>query len=119
MKNQLIIIGVIAILITVGLSGCNNNDAGITSFKELMDNPPQYYNKNITMKGYIENTVPNASGGPYNAFFYDSATNTQYVLVLIVPSNIDIHIGNYKITGTVLKQIYATPKIQVISAVAI
>jgi hypothetical protein len=122
MTKQLVIIGIIAILVTVGLSGCNennNSDTGIVSFQELFDNSSKYYGQNITMKGYINGTVYGVGNSSYNAFFYDSLSNPQYVLVLDVPSDILIHIGWYKITGTVIKQIYATPKLTVISAVAI
>ncbi|VVB61207.1 Uncharacterised protein [uncultured archaeon] len=122
MKKQLILIGIIAMLVTVGLSGCsenNNSDTGIVSFQELLGNSTKFYGQNITMKGYINGTVYGVGNSSYNAFFYDSSSNPQYVLVLDVPSDIVIHTGMYTITGTVIKQIYATPKLTVISAVAI
>jgi hypothetical protein len=118
MTKQVLIIGFIVLFMSVGLSGCNDNsDTGIISFQQLLNNSTKYFGQNITMKGYIGETIANESGGPYIAYFYDSSSNAQYVLVAKVPSDIELHIGMYKITATVVNAIYATPKLTIISAV--
>lgn len=118
MTKQVIVIGFIVLFVSVGLSGCNDNsDSGIISFQELLDNPTEYIGQNVTMKGYIGYTIINESGGPYIAYFYDSASNEKYVLVAKVPPDVELHIGMYKITATVVKAIGPTPKLAIISAV--
>ena len=118
MTKQLISIGIIILFFSVGLSGCNS-DTGIISFQELIENSTKYIGQNVTMKGYIGYTIINESGGPYIAYFYDSASNAQYVLVAKVPPDIELHIGMYKITATVVKAIGPTPKLVIISAEAL
>ena len=53
MKKQLIIIGIIFILLTVGLSGCN--EVGLTNIGDIQANPEKYVGKEVKVKGEVKN----------------------------------------------------------------
>ena len=51
MKKQLIIIAIIILLISVGLSGCN--EIGLTNIGDLSANPQNYLGKEVKIKGNV------------------------------------------------------------------
>ena len=51
MKKQLMIVGIIIILLTVGLSGCN--EVGLTNIGDLSANPQNYLGKEVKVKGTV------------------------------------------------------------------
>lgn len=53
MKKQLVVIGIVAMLVCVGLSGCQNTGKNIVSIGELNANPEKYINKTVTVRGFI------------------------------------------------------------------
>lgn len=80
MNKQLIIVGIIVILITVGLSGCTNEDtnkASVLSVDEVLVDRLKYDGKEIEVEGYIEiNDV--GVGGFILYKLYDSS-GTNYI----------------------------------------
>ena len=61
MKKQLIIIGVVAILVTVGLSGCNQESNPLTSDKDKFVGTWEGEEKNIVV--YYSNGTLTTNGG--------------------------------------------------------
>ncbi len=116
MKKQLIIVGIIVILLTVGLSGCNeqNNNTynqNLISFDELSNHLPKYIGKNVTIEGYVEMVVPPI------ARFVDRASYPNYLVWLNIPRSITLYTGMYRITGTVSQdQDNINPEITLIPA---
>jgi len=63
MKRQLIIIGIIVILITVGLSGCNENNNTINPPKfVIMSQSKRESYEAADLVGYVDVTVKNKGG---------------------------------------------------------
>ena len=55
MNKQLIILGIIILILTVGLSGCNqqqSQSSKITSSNEILSNPNNYIDHSITVQGH-------------------------------------------------------------------
>ena len=117
MKKQLVIIGIVALLFCVGLSGCNQQigNSSLVSFQELTEHLPKYIGKNVTLEGYVALTVPGYAN------FYDSASNSRYIVQLFFSNNITLYTGMYRITGIVrsLQMVSVYPLVEVISAEAI
>jgi uncharacterized protein YceK len=92
MKKQFVIIGIVAILITVGLCGCTN--IGTTNIGDITANPQNYVNKTVTVEGTCNWMVTYEmiidSAGHYFTFKY------QTVLT-----------GNYRLTGIIRNGQYA------------
>ncbi len=57
MKKQLVILGIIALFVSIGLSGCTNNkdNKDIVTITELKLHPDSYVNKTITTIGKWSN----------------------------------------------------------------
>lgn len=51
LNKQLLIIGIILLLLTVGLSGCN--EIGLTNIGDLSANPQNYLGKEVKVKGNV------------------------------------------------------------------
>jgi uncharacterized membrane protein len=119
MNKQLVIIGIIALLITVGSSGCNElsdnaNNQNLISFDELSNHLPKYIGKNVTIEGYVEMVIPPI------ARFVDRASYPNYLVWLNYPRTITLYTGMYRIKGIVTQgQDNINPGINVISAEAI
>jgi len=47
MKKQLVIIGILALLVSVGLSGCNN--IATTSINDIREHPNRFINQTVTI----------------------------------------------------------------------
>ena len=105
MKKQLVIIGIVAILVTVGLSGCNGNNPlsnNPVTISEVMLHPERYTNKIITINGlYIQQLVNQSSNHPF--FDYRDAVFTSDGYIILDFSKITkpgVVIGNmYSFTG--------------------
>ena len=66
MNKQLVIIGIVAILVTVGLSGCTGNPTNQISISELKLFPELYVNKTYTFYGeYIHSRGIGENGTSY------------------------------------------------------
>lgn len=82
MKQQLIMIGIITILVSIGLSGCTGNNLLPTSeisISELKLYPEKYVNETVKIKGIyakqnIYNDYPN-----YYEFIIDNNTDTLFL----------------------------------------
>jgi len=109
MNNHLIILGIAVLLICVGLSGCDElTDTNMVSFNELRDHLGKYVGKEITVKGYVSQTLkePLSSGYAGWAFFHESNPNENpqagmAYINLLLPENITLYRGWYKVTGLV------------------
>jgi hypothetical protein len=90
MKNQLVILGIVALFVCVGLSGCSG--LGTTSIKDIRDHPNRYINQTVTLQGtYQYMSVYDNSGG---------------ILCLVIPSDVKqptpfVFYSEYKFTGIV------------------
>lgn len=95
-------------------------NAVITSFQELTVHLPKYIGKNVTIEGYIGYVMP-GEGMTVGANIYDSESNPYYLIFLIIPGDIKIYTGMYRIFGTVEENPLGLgqPTINVISATAI
>jgi hypothetical protein len=98
MKKQLVIIGIVALLICVGLSGCTNNN-DIVTITELKLHPDSYINKNITTIGKWINGYP----GPLIRIYNESG---EYILAHMPNSDTSTLVNEteYYWTGKILKQ---------------
>jgi len=97
MRKQLVIIGIIALLVCVGLSGCQQtkNNSNVISLQELSEHLPRYVGKNITIEGYISNFISSGI-----ALLWDSESTPRYIIQLNFNSNeITLYKGMYRITG--------------------
>ncbi|MCJ7571056.1 MAG: DUF3316 domain-containing protein [Candidatus Thermoplasmatota archaeon] len=88
MKKQLIIIGIIVILITVGLSGCN--EIGLTNIGDLSASPQNYLGKEVRVKGNVVLMVG-----------IGSITDEQGHSFAIKYTTMTTLTGNYYLTGIV------------------
>jgi len=88
MKKQLVIFGIVALLICVGLSGCSG--IGTTSIKDINEHPNRYINQTVTLQGsYIGTIISDNSGGS---------------LILVIPNHVAqpnpfVFYSEYKFTG--------------------
>ncbi len=55
MKKQLVIIGTVAILVSVGLSGCDGG-IGVTNIGDISANPQNYLGEKVTVQGNCQFT---------------------------------------------------------------
>ena len=108
MNKNLIIFGLAVLLVCVGLSGCFDNDNEI-SFSELRDHFSKYVGKTVTIRGYVGQTEKyQYPVDDYTswAFFYESnpfenpQAGMEYIMLLL-PTNITVYRGWYKIMGLV------------------
>jgi hypothetical protein len=105
MKKQLAIIGLVAILVGVGLSGCNDTSNKIvdtsvdTSIPTIIDTYPKYQNRRVIVYGiYSEHEG--------SKIITDWYLYTEYSLEMIMQPNVVkptslIERQKYKITGIV------------------
>jgi len=107
MKKQLMIVGIIVLLISVGLSGCTDNTGSKElSYNELRDHIGKYIDTEITVKGYVSQ-VFSESGRQVGAFFHES-NPVEYpqaalsYIYLFLPGNTTLYTGLYKVTGIVV-----------------
>jgi|GEM_PF-5618296 len=101
MRKQLVIFGIIVLLVTVGLSGCEQTgNSNLVSFQELTEHLPKYIGKTVTIEGYVASTMPGFANTPGVANMYDTASNPHYIIQLSVPNEITLYTGMYRITGT-------------------
>lgn len=96
MKKQLVIIGIVAILVCVGLSGCNGNSNGniYTSTGNIRNHPNSYINQTVVLKGQYF--------GEKALYFIDSGGSFP----ITIPSNVQkptpfVNNGIYVFTGIV------------------
>ncbi len=80
MKKRLVIIGIIAILISIELSGCSN--IGITNIGDIQANPEKYLNKEVTVEG--------------SCALYAIYDNNQHFIMYQYPTLLS---GKYRLTG--------------------
>lgn len=75
MKKQLAIIGIFALLVCVGFSGCIV--FGTTSIKDIVEHPNRFINQTVVVKGkYISLSLA------------DAVMDNKWNLYLLIPSNI-------------------------------
>ncbi len=74
MKKQFVIIGILALLVGVGLSGCNSK-SDLTSIPTIRSHVDTYIGKTVTIKG-------TCNGGDNNApyMIFDSNYNNMYAM---------------------------------------
>jgi len=97
MRKQLVIIGVIALLVCVGLSGCSS--IGTTSMKDIMEHPNNYINKTVTLIAKEKGWVPDIKVG----LLWDGDKETIYFIVQDNAKKPSPYIqgSEYKYTGIV------------------
>jgi hypothetical protein len=99
MKKQLVIIGIVAILVSVVLSGCNG--FGTTSIKEILEHPNRYINQTVVIMGkYLDY-------GTEDGIREGNVTDEQNAFIFIkIPSSVGrpdpfVTTAKYKFTGIV------------------
>jgi len=94
MKKQLMIIGVIVILITVGLSGCNETDIGLTDIGDLQAYPENYLGKEVKVKGVIVgNLICDDSGFNFPFKFNNSLSGDYYFTGIVEHDSIGYYLN--------------------------
>jgi hypothetical protein len=83
MKKQIIIVGIIVLLVTVGLSGCTSEESVLTVSSVLADKQ-KYDNKTINVDGYIDIRIASIY---YIYHLYDSDGINYIVLDYVEPAN--------------------------------
>jgi len=78
MKKQFVIIGIIALLLCVGLSGCSN--IGVTNIGEIQANPEKYLNKEVTVEGGCSGYLIVDNNGHILWFQYSTLISGKYRL---------------------------------------
>lgn len=86
MKKPFVIIGIIVLLVTVGLSGCNN--IGTTNIGDITANPQNYLNKTVTIEGtcvsiYTNRMIADDSGHQL-PFKFQNSLNGRYRLTGVI-----------------------------------
>jgi len=87
MKKHLIVIGMTLVLLTVGLSGCEDIGIGITNIGDITANPENYYGKEVTIEGTCTIGFISDDKGHTMAYKYDSYLT-----------------GLYRVTGTIVEE---------------
>jgi hypothetical protein len=94
MKKQLILIGILALLVSIELSGCSG--VRLTSIKDIKEHPNRYINQTVVVKGkYISLNVT------------DAVIDGNWNINLLFPTNITKPVpyakykGDYIFTGIV------------------
>ena len=102
MKKQLIIIGIIVLLITVGLSGCFENElSGDLSPGEVRQHTDKYIGKIVTVRGYysLGLILPSMDSNNPNIL-----TET---IQIILPEGIKCYDGSqYRFTGIIIEGMF-------------
>lgn len=108
MKKQILMVGITALLIAVGLSGCTEEDNTI-SITDILQSPTQHLDKDITIKGALGGeqsvSITNINGTPiYSTMFTidDGSSSIKAFIRSTVsrPTSWDV---NYLWTGTVIR----------------
>ena len=73
MKKQLLIIGILALLVTIGLSGCNEQTSQVTSIGTINAHANNYINKTVTVKATYY-------GGGGAAYYMIMDSSTMYAI---------------------------------------
>ena len=84
MKKQLMIIGIIVLLITIGLSGCNETGIGLTDIGDLVANPENYLGEDVKVKGVIIGNLICDNSGLSFPFKLKNSLSGEYYLTGIV-----------------------------------
>jgi len=96
MKKHLIVIGIVALLLVVGLSGCTDVGIGLTNIGDITANPDNYYGKEVTVEGtcsFIMNYGLIIDDAGHRIYFtYHNSINGNYQLTGII-RNDDIGLG--------------------------
>ncbi|MCJ7571302.1 MAG: hypothetical protein MUO82_05450 [Candidatus Thermoplasmatota archaeon] len=82
MKKQLMLVGIIVILLTVGFSGCN--EIGLTHIGDLQANPGKYLGKEVKVKGEVNFTHISDDKGHSFLLRTEIGLSGQYYLTGIV-----------------------------------
>jgi len=77
--KKLVILGIVAILVSVGLSGCSSN---ITNIGDIQANPEKYLNKEVTVEG--------------TCAMYGIVDNNQHMIMYQYSTLLT---GRYRLTG--------------------
>ena len=88
MNKKLITLGIVVLLISIGLSGCNGIGIGITSINDIQKHPNSYLNKTVTIRAITYITTPLETPDFYTlsddtGIFYAKVTDNIDTLIVI------------------------------------